>query len=182
MALSKNHRLFVDAFVGDPGEAARIAGYAGTPSQLKHKGNELLKDPLIVEALQERQKYMLTSQTAIADRDKIFGFWSNIMDNKDPNAFDEVDQYGVPRPKENIPLQHRLKASEMLAKGQGLFIDRVELEGKITVSDIVRKSFELPDDDLDAIEAEYSRVKELQQRPLPAPETPTPEMDLESFL
>jgi hypothetical protein len=58
----------------------------------------------------------------------------------------------------------RLKASEDLAKSEGLFIDKVDMTTTLTLSDEIMKSYKSNaiEDDLsvDAIEAEYWRAKE----------------------
>jgi len=180
--LSKMQRLFVDAFVGCPIEACRIAGYSGNDAALRRRGEELLQNPLVIEAMRERQKYMIKSQAAVADRDEIFSFWTDIMKNKDAHAFEEKDSYGVPKPKENIAIQHRLKASEMLAKGQGLFVDKLEIDGKVTVSEIVRQSFLTPDDELEAIEAEYERIHSERLSYPSEPLSDEPESSLSDFI
>ena len=54
----------------------------------------------------------------------------------------------------------RLKASELLGKAEGDFIDRVDFSGKVTISDVILKSYDIDDKSLEDIEAEYMVVRE----------------------
>ena len=161
-SLSPKHRIFVEAYDGDPIYAARIAGFTGSDNYIKQKGEDLLKQPLIVEAIKERTKYMTTLKNAIATREERQQLWTDIMKNQDPHRKEEVDANGVPVPEGNIPLPIRLKASELLGKSEADFVDKIDMTTNITLTDMIKQSY-LPDPEdtrtLEDIEAEYYKHK-----------------------
>jgi hypothetical protein len=161
--LKPKHRLFVEAFYGDSQAAMKIAGYQGTPAYLEKKGNELLCDKLILEAIKERSRYMATTNKAIADRTELQEMWTNIARNEDPHRKPEIDANGIPIPEGNIPLPIRLKATELIGKSEGIFIEKVDMTTTLSLSDLVMQSYKLPEAEeksIEEIEAEYYRAKE----------------------
>lgn len=107
MALNARQRAFVEAYCGNATEAALQAGYSEktariTAAKLLSKGN-------IQEALKEREDKRLAS--LIATREERQQFWTTLMRDEDRK---EVD---------------RLKASELLAKSEGDFLERREVTG-----------------------------------------------------
>lgn len=113
--LTEKQRRWVEAYqgaaAGNATEAARLAGYKGNDKTLGQVGAENLKKPVILEALEERAK----NDPLVADRERLQQFWTSVMlGHQDPGA----------------ELKDRLKASELLAKSQGLFVHRVEHSGK----------------------------------------------------
>jgi len=163
MALNPRYRLFVEAYDGDETYAARIAGYTGSDRYLKEKGLALLKNPEIVEAIKERSKYLNNMKSAIATREERQKLWTDIMKNNDPHRKEELDGNGIPIPEGNIPLVTRLKASELLGKSEADFIDKIDVNHTVTLSDIILKSYEKDETkSLEDIEAEYYRLKEPQ--------------------
>jgi hypothetical protein len=163
VTLTKKHRLFIEAYDGDDVGAMRIAGWNGTDSYLRSKANELLADPLIIEAIKERSRFKAKTLKAIADREERQAFWTAVMRNEDPHHKEEVDANGVPIPQGNIPLQVRIAASEKLGKSEGDFIENVNVQGNFTFTELVGKSYEV-EDDIESIEAEYRAVKEKQKQ------------------
>ena len=105
MGLTHKQQAFIDNYSGNATEAAKRSGYSEATAY--SAGQRLLKRPEITEAIrkreQERQAYN------IATRERCFEFWTQIMENPDEQTRD------------------RLKASELLAKAEGDFIDRVNL-------------------------------------------------------
>jgi hypothetical protein len=166
--LKDKHRIFVEAYDGDPCHAARLAGYADSPSYLKQVTKHLLGQPLIIEAIKERSKYMTATKRAIATREERQQLWSDIMRNEDPHHKEEVDANGVPIPIGNIPLLTRMKATELLGKSEADFIDKVESTITHSLSDLVMQSYKLTKEDdlsIEAIEAEYFKAKEAHNLP-----------------
>lgn len=161
-SLTKQHRLFVEAYDGDPIYAARVAGFVGADSYIKGKAEKLLKDPLILEAIKQRSKYSLDTKKAIATREERQALWTSIMLNEDPYAKEELDANNIPIPVANIPLATRLKASELLGKSEADFVDRVETTITHSLSELIQQSY-LDDTPIEAIEAEYNRIKEAKQ-------------------
>lgn len=110
MGLTHKQQAFIDNYSGNATEAAKRSGYSEATAY--SAGQRLLKRPEIAEAIrkreQERQAYN------IATRERRFEFWTQIMENPDEQTRD------------------RLKASELLAKAEGDFIDRVNLNQEQT--------------------------------------------------
>lgn len=182
--LSPAHRLFVEAFDGDLVYACRIAGIGGPTSSdayLKRRGEALLQDPLILEAIKDRSKYLLSTKHAIATREERQALWTAIMKNDDPHRKEEVDSNGVPIPEGNIPLPIRLKASELLGKSEADFVDRIDMTVQHSLSDLIQQSYQ-DDTDIETIEAEYYRSKSNQPAMLPTPETDSTIEDLEDLI
>lgn len=167
--LSKKHRVFVEAFDGDVIYAMRVAGFTGTDTYLTQKGKELLAMPLIQKAIEDRKKYLSDLKAAIATREERQLLWTQIMKNEDPYRKEELDDNGVPVPEGNIPLPIRLKASELLGKSEADFVDKVDINHNVTLSDIILKSYSTDDGrSIEDIEAEYYALEE--SKAIEAPE------------
>lgn len=156
--LTPKHRLFVEAYNGDTLEAMQLSGYRGDPHSLRERGEQLLQTPLIIEAIRARSKYLTKTQNIIADREERQSFWSSLMRNQDPNRIAEFDEHNVPIPFKEIPLAQRIKASELLGKSETDFVEKIDLTGTLTVTDIITQAYQINDGDIDAIEAEYELI------------------------
>jgi hypothetical protein len=161
--LSPKHRLFVEAYSGDLLEAMQVAGFVGQPEQLTKKGKELLLNPHVHTAIQERSKYLLKISTVVADREERQAFWTSVMRNQDPHRLPILDDFGKAKPAESVPMAQRLKAAEMLGKSEADFTENLQVSGTITVTDIISDSYQIPDDDLEAIEAEYEEIYKIKK-------------------
>lgn len=110
--LSEKQRRFVEEYLsrakGNGTQAARLSGYSGNDRTLTAIAGENLRKPCIIKAIEERVK----SDPRIADRKRRQLWWSSIMAGE-LEDFDSKD---------------RLRASELLGKTQGDFIQRVEVE------------------------------------------------------
>ena len=104
MGLTPKQRIFIEAYQGNGTQAALSAGYSSKTAY--SIGHELLRKPEIQEAIQSRTGEKINS--IIADREEIQSFWTEIM-----------------RDRESDP-KDRLRASELLGKSEGDFLDRVE--------------------------------------------------------
>jgi len=104
MGLTLKREAFVEAYAGNATQAALAAGYS--PKTAHVIGHELLKKPEIQEAIQKRTGERLNS--LIADREERQSFWTEIM-----------------RDRESDP-KDRLRASELLGKSEGDFLDKIE--------------------------------------------------------
>lgn len=143
----------------------RVAGYMGSDKYLSQKATQLLSKPQIVQAIKDRSLYIATSKKAIADREERQKLWTDIMRNNDPYHKEEFDSNGVPIKETNIPIVTRLKASELLGKSEADFIDKLDVQQNVTITELIKQSYSTTDD-IDAIEAEYEELrekKELQQ-------------------
>ena len=113
--LTEKQRKFVEAFQGaaacNATEAARLAGYSGSDSALGKQGFDNLRNPKIVEALAKTA----AEDPLVLERVDLQRFWTRVV----------LDQEGV-----DTEMKDRLRASEMLAKSQGMFVNRVEHTGK----------------------------------------------------
>ena len=109
--LNFKQRRFVEAYAGEASgnatEAARIAGYRSPNTQ----GPRLLSNIAVQEAL----TVISESDSLVATREERQRFWTHVMNSS------EYD------------IRDRLRASEILGKSQGDFIDRVEAETAHTV-------------------------------------------------
>lgn len=109
--LTPKQARFVDAYMGaaagNATEAARIAGYKGNDVTLASVGAENLRKPQIAQRIAELQK----NDPAIATREDRQRFWTAVMN--DPHA----------------DMKDRLRASEILGKASGDFVERHEHTG-----------------------------------------------------
>lgn len=107
--LSVKQRRFVEAYDGNATAAAIAAGYSAKTARLQ--GHKNITKDNILEAIQSRENKRLGS--TILTREERQAFWSDIIRSED---------------EKNI--MAKLKASELLAKSEGDFLDRHELTGK----------------------------------------------------
>ena len=108
MGMTVKQRAFVENYSGNATAAAIAAGYS--PKTAYSMGQRLLKNVEISKAIQERETARLTPE--IATRERRLQFWTRVMD--DPKA----------------DMKNRLRASELLGKAEGDFLDRVEHSGE----------------------------------------------------
>lgn len=160
-------RLFVEAYAGDTVEAMRIAGYIGDNAHLKAHGESILREPEIIAAINDRSKYETKTIRVIADRQERQTFWSKIMQNEDPYE-KPVLKDGIPEPSAPLPLQLRLKASEMLGKSEADFMDRLDVSGSLTVTDIITQAYEVPFAEVEEVEYQKAEAKSITP-PSPSP-------------
>lgn len=103
--LTLKQKKFIAAYDGNATDAARKAGYAGNDVTLGSVAHENLKKPLVAEALAKRETKAIAK--AIASREERQAFWSSAM---------RGNEEGV----------DRLRASEVLGKSEGDFVERHE--------------------------------------------------------
>lgn len=107
--LTAKEQRFVDAYDGVGSDAARAAGYTGTDEAIRTTACRMLKKPHIAAAIQSREKTRATK--TIATREQRQEFWTETMNDV------------------AAELRDRLKASELLGKSEGDFIERHEMSG-----------------------------------------------------
>lgn len=159
----KKKRLFVETFDGENElYAMRVAGFTGADSYLAGKAKKLLEDPHIQAAIEERNKYLESTDKVIATRTERQAFWTNIMRNDVDNLqFNkEYDKNNIPKDIKNIPLSQRMKASELLGKSETDFVERLDINHKITITDVIQKSYLDDGRSLESIEADYRKLQE----------------------
>lgn len=156
-------RTFIEAFTGDSSaeliSAMKIAGFRGNDRYLKAQALKFLNDPVMVKAIQTRDDFREFNSTVVASRHERQAFWSELMRNEDSNSVPEYDKNNVLK-KMNVPLGTRLKASELLGKSETDFVEKIDISGTITITDIVKESYRLSEsnreeDSLEYIEAQY---------------------------
>ena len=106
--LTARQKRFIDAYDGNATEAARAAGYS--ENKIDNAAYKLMHTPVIMEAIREREK--ARSDAAIMTREERQKLWSDLARNVDETTRD------------------RLRATELLGKSEGDFLDRQELTGK----------------------------------------------------
>ncbi len=102
--MTPKQRRFIEAYTGNATKAAIAAGYSEKTAY--SIGQELLTKPEIMERIQEREAQRLSE--CIASREERQEFWTSTMRSGAEKIAD------------------RLKASELLAKSNGDFLERIE--------------------------------------------------------
>lgn len=102
--LTVKQQKFIDCYAGNATEAARLAGYKGNENTLRVIGQENLLKPAIAKAIEARQKEEKTA--LIASREERQQTWTALMRDKRQDV------------------KNRLKASELLGRSEGDFLDR----------------------------------------------------------
>lgn len=126
MKLTPKQQAFADYYIqtGNATEAAIQAGYSEKTA--KQTGYENLTKPYIQQYIEEKQKELESNR--MADMTEVREFWTEAMRNPDNSMKD------------------RLKASEMIARTSGAFLDKVEMKttGEQTITVTI-----MDDDDAD---------------------------------
>ena len=110
--LTPKQEKWIDEYIkcNDYTTASRNAGYKGSNTSLKTMGyqNSLKFKNLLNDRRKELTKEIINN--SIAELEDIFTFWTNVFQN---------DEYST---------RDRIKASELLAKSKGAFIEKVEVK------------------------------------------------------
>lgn len=179
LKLSKQHRLFIEAYDGDEVYAMRCAGYEGADLYLKQKALELLSTPLVKEALAERGRYDASLNSLKASREERQIYWTQLMRNQDPHIKPEVGENGktIPPPA-NIPYSIRIKATELLGRSEQDFVEKLEIDAKMSISQVIEQSYSITDqNEVNDIEAIYNQIYTKKVRSVvneAVPEGPSP--------
>lgn len=107
--MTAKQERFVAAYDGNATAAAIAAGYS--PKTARCIGQENLTKPDIQEAIKEREAGRLGA--LIATREERQKFWTAVMGD------------------EGQPMKERLRASELLGRSEGDFLERVEAKGEV---------------------------------------------------
>lgn len=116
MQLPPKRKAFADYYMqtGNASESYKMAGYCIKNNNVAGvEGNRLLNNPKVQAYIQEKSKPI--SEKRIADMRQVQEFWTDVIMDEDEN------------------MQNRLKASELIAKVQGAFLNRVDLQGATAV-------------------------------------------------
>ncbi len=103
--MTPRQKRFVAAYDGNATRAAIAAGYS--PRWAGTNSSKLLRNTEIQAAIMEREKEELSG--LIATRKERMEFWTQVMNNEEARVTD------------------RLKASELLGKAEGDFLNRIDL-------------------------------------------------------
>lgn len=129
--LTEKQRRFVEAYMGQAAgngtEAARLAGYKGSDSTLGAVAHENLRKPKIAAAIDERQE----NDPLVLDRRALQKFWSDVAAGRATTTIVSKGQVFEVEPL----MKDRLRASELLAKSRGEFIDVRHIEGTINITE-----------------------------------------------
>ncbi len=119
-SLSERERRFVEAYMsvaaGNATKAAIVAGYS--PNTARKQGSRLLTKGHIRAAVEVRAH----SDPRVATRDDLQRWWTSIVQDPD------------------VSYRERLKASELLARSQAVFVDRLEQKVTLTLEDALTQS------------------------------------------
>lgn len=103
--ITPKQQRFIDAYDGDATAAAEAAGMGTNKSSWRKAGHHTIHIPKIVRAIKARQS--VEKNPKVAGRKDRQEFWTRVM----------LDT--------NYTLNERMKASELLAKSEGDFLERV---------------------------------------------------------
>ena len=116
--LTSQQRRFVEAYTGNATEAAIKAGYSRDTAEAQ--GSRLLRNVKVATAIRSREAKAI--RPLIANREARQRFWTDVMEDK------------------AVKMPDRLKASELLAKSEGDFFDRVEHSGGVTLTSLFQQA------------------------------------------
>ena len=134
--LTTKQKKFVKFYDGNGKEAARKAGYKGNNQTLSSVATENLNKPYIAEAIKQRHKK--EDNVKILDRQGRQELWTKIAN------------------EEKNDLGHRLTALRDLGRSEGDFIDRLKVEGELTIN---RKSETELDESLQELNGLIKTIK-----------------------
>ncbi len=103
MGLTVRQKRFIECYNGNASEAARQAGYA--ERWAASNADKILKNTEIQAAIQQREKERINS--LIMSREQRQLFWSTVVQDEDADMRD------------------RLRASELLGKSEGDFLEKM---------------------------------------------------------
>lgn len=116
--LTEKQERFVEAYEGNATQAAILAGYSQKSAE--KIGRDLLRNATVAKRIRERQETAI--RPLIANREDRQKFWTETMNNA------------------GVKMPDRLKASELLGKSEGDFLDRVEHSGGLSIYDRIREA------------------------------------------
>lgn len=129
--MTEMQKRFVDFFIqtGNAAEAARRAGYSVKTAKIIGKDN--LANPLIQAAIQKRLKDMESERVATAR--EVLEFLTSVMRGEIEEELTFVVGTGkgfskIDKTHSKLLGKDRIKAAELLAKINGMFITKQELE------------------------------------------------------
>ena len=129
--LTEMQKRFVDFYIqtGNATEAARRAGYSEKTAKITAKAN--MDNPLIQAAIQKRLKELESDRVATAR--EVLEFLTSVMRGEIDEELTFVFGTGkgfskIDKTRSRLLGKDRIKAAELLAKINGMFITKQELE------------------------------------------------------
>jgi phage terminase small subunit len=114
LKLTEKQQKFVDHYLasGNAEDSAKKAGYSEATA--RGHAHKLLQNVAINQAITDRNKQLESDR--IANMEEVKTFWTNTMRNG------------------NADLKDRLKASEYIAKTNAAFIEKQEVDSKMSIT------------------------------------------------
>jgi phage terminase small subunit len=118
MKFTPKQRKFIEFYNGNASEAARLAGYSGSDNTLRVTAHHLIRNPNIQRAIRDRENRAINK--GVMTRQERQEFWTTIALDKEKE------------------LKDRIRASELLAKSEGDFLERLELSTDEGLAELIR--------------------------------------------
>lgn len=129
MALTPRQQAFVDAYDGNGVTAARKAGYTGSDAALATSASRLLRHAEVSAAIKRRNVVVEKARSQaieqagrIATRAERQALWTQVMENTKERTID------------------RLRAAELLGRSEADFTEKVLVQGKMTLEQLVAQA------------------------------------------
>lgn len=113
--MTVKQKMFADEYIktGNATQSYISAGYKARGNGAEVNACKLLRNTKVRDYIRKRNKEL--DKSTIADMQEVKEFWTNLLRDKETDTKD------------------RLKASELIAKTNGAFLDRIENSGIIKI-------------------------------------------------
>jgi len=159
---SAKEKRFIACFNGEAVYSMRVAGWLGTDEYLRHKCKSLLAQPKIQHALRTRADTDAAVNMAVMNKNERLEMLSALARGIDPYAKEEVDTFGNPIDVK-ISISERLKSLELLGKAGGDFVQKIDINHNISVSDLILESYNVRES-VETIEAQYIVLRDQKKK------------------
>jgi phage terminase small subunit len=121
--ITAKQKMFADEYIktGNAKQSYINAGYSARGNAAEANASRLLRNDKVLAYIKRRNQEI--DKDTIADMTEVKEFWTNLLRDKETDTKD------------------RLKASELIAKTNGAFLDRIENSGiiKIDIADELKE-------------------------------------------
>jgi phage terminase small subunit len=116
LKLTEKQKRFADYYIetGNATEAYKRAYNSKNDNTAAKEGHKLLRNPKITQEIESRNKQLESDR--IVSMEEVKRFWSDTIRN------------------EEVDYKHRLKASEYIAKTNAAFIEKQEVDSKMSIT------------------------------------------------
>lgn len=113
--ITAKQKMFADEYIktGNAKQSYINAGYSARGNSAEANASRLLRNDKVLAYIKRRNQEI--DKDTIADMTEVKEFWTNLLRDKETDTKD------------------RLKASELIAKTNGAFLDRIENSGIIKI-------------------------------------------------